>query len=164
MVIYMSNKSLRLAAVRQFDARLARLQPMRWETPPAGGWLRALRKALGMTAAQLAARLAITQSSVAALEKREADESITLERLRRAADALGCDLVYALMPRTPLARVRDRQAMAFAEMELERVDHSMRLEDQRVAAEKTRHLVRENADEFLRSWSRRIWDIPTAGK
>jgi len=160
----MHNKTLRTATIRQLDARLARLEPMRWETPPAGGWLRAIRKAVGMTAAQLAARLSVSQPSVAALEKREADESITLETLRRAANALGCDLVYALVPRTPLAGVRDRQAVAFAESQLEQVDHSMRLEDQRVAPEETRQLVRESANEYLRSWSRRIWDIPTAAK
>ena len=160
----MSAKSLRLAKLRQLDSRLLRLEPLRWETPPAGGWLKALRQAIGMTAAQLAARLAISQPSVGALEKREADLSITLDTLRRAADALGCDLVYALVPRTPLTGVRDRQALAFAESELARVDHSMRLENQRVATEDTRQLVRESANEYLSSWSRRIWDIPTARK
>lgn len=160
----MPSNNLRLATIRQLDARLARLEPMRWETPPSGGWLRAIRQAMGMTAAQLAGRLSVSQPSVAALEKREADESITLETLRRAASALGCDLVYALVPRTPLAGARERQAVAFAESQLERLDHSMRLEDQRVAPEDTRHLVRESANEYLRSWSRRIWDIPTADK
>lgn len=160
----MPPNTLRITKLRQLDARLLRLGPIRWERPPAGGWLRALRQAIGMTAAQLAARLSISQPSVGALERREADESITLDTLRRAADALGCDLVYALVPRTPLTGLRDRQALAFAESQLARVDHSMRLENQTVAVDDTRQLVRESANEYLSSWSRRIWDIPTAGK
>ena len=50
-----------------------------------------------------------------ALERREADGAITLESLERAADALGCDLVYALIPRRPLEEMLHDQAQKVAQ-------------------------------------------------
>jgi NAD(P)H-hydrate repair Nnr-like enzyme with NAD(P)H-hydrate dehydratase domain len=50
--------------------------------------------------------------------------------LRRAADALGCDLVYLLVPRRPLtAVVRDR-ARELVHRQVAGTEQSMRLEDQ----------------------------------
>src|SRR5215217_7999866 len=80
----------RLADWRRLPAREAR---------PHGGWVRAIRDALGMSAADLAERMGVTQSTVARLESSERDGRIQLDTLQRAADALDCDLVYALVPR-----------------------------------------------------------------
>ena len=72
--------------------------------PPARGWVRAVRDALGMTAEQLGERMGITQPSVNRLELSEAAGTIQLNTLRRAAEALGCEVVYALVPRRDSAR------------------------------------------------------------
>ena len=66
---------------------------------PADGWIAAARDALGMTREQLARRLGITQTSVRALELREVDGGATVGALHTAAAALGCDLVYSLVPK-----------------------------------------------------------------
>jgi predicted DNA-binding mobile mystery protein A len=73
----------------------------RFSAPPKG-WMRAIRDALGMTGAQFARRLENRPQSVEALEKSEANGSIQLKTLRRAAEALDCTLVYALVPNTSL--------------------------------------------------------------
>jgi predicted DNA-binding mobile mystery protein A len=73
--------------------------------PPAG-WLRAIRKALGMTSGVLAGRLGVTASGARKLERAEAADAITLGTLRRVAEALDCDLQYALVPRRPLREMR----------------------------------------------------------
>jgi hypothetical protein len=53
-----------------------------------------------------------------------------LDTLQRAADALGWDLVYLLVPRRPLtATVRDR-ARQLARWQIAAVEQTMRLEDQ----------------------------------
>jgi hypothetical protein len=52
--------------------------------------------------------------------------------LQRAADALGCDLVYALVPRQPLEQIVAGRARDVSQDELARVDHTMTLEAQRV--------------------------------
>jgi hypothetical protein len=53
--------------------------------------------------------------SVTELERNEAEERITLATLRRAAEALDCTLVYAIVPNKPLeAMVQDAAAAADA--------------------------------------------------
>ncbi len=84
------------------DARLARLRLVAEEPRPNQGWIRAVRDALGMSSAELAARMDVGQSSISGLERRETSETIRLHSLRRAAKALDCDLVYFFVPRTTL--------------------------------------------------------------
>jgi len=43
---------------------------------------------------QLAKRIGVSQPRVIAIEKAEANDSITLTTLRQAAEALNCTLVY----------------------------------------------------------------------
>src|SRR6266852_6262670 len=79
------------------------LQPFRAaaKTPrPQRGWLRAVREATGISATEVAHTLKRSRQLPLQLENAEAEDRITLRSLRTAADALGCDLVYALVPRT----------------------------------------------------------------
>jgi predicted DNA-binding mobile mystery protein A len=76
---------------------------------PDDGWIREVRIALGMTSAQLAARMQVSQSAVTQLEQSEVAGTARLDSLHRAAAALDCDLVYALVPKRGLDRtVHDR--------------------------------------------------------
>jgi predicted DNA-binding mobile mystery protein A len=112
---------------RQLDSRL---QGVVRDQPPRGGWIRAIRTALGMTMAQLGKRLGVSAPGIADLEKREASESITVARLRAAAEALGCDLVIVVVPRVPLADMVRQQATEKAAQEQRRLLHTMALENQ----------------------------------
>jgi predicted DNA-binding mobile mystery protein A len=115
---------------RLLDSHFDEWQQLRGLARPPHGWLRAVREALGMSAAALATRLGITAGAVTRLEQSEAADRIQLDTLRRAADALGCDLVYLLVPRRPLdAVVRDR-ARELARKQIAAVEQTMRLEDQ----------------------------------
>jgi predicted DNA-binding mobile mystery protein A len=99
--------------------------------PPTGGWLRAIRLATGMPATYPAAKLNLTRQAFAELEKNEALGTITLNSLQRAAQAVDCDLVYALVPRTgSLQTMIVKQALAQAKNAILPVAHSMRLESQ----------------------------------
>lgn len=66
---------------------------------PQQGWIRAVRNALGMTAAQLGERLGMAQPTLHRLELSEIKDTIQLGSLRRVAAALDCRLVYAFVPR-----------------------------------------------------------------
>jgi predicted DNA-binding mobile mystery protein A len=137
------------------DRRFNGLAPATRFTPPVRGWIKAIRGSLGMSTVQLARRLRIKQPSVVDLEKSEAKGTIELDTLRRVAAALDCTLVYALAPNKPLeASVRDR-ARAFARRRLEPVEHSMLLENQRVAA-KARS-SRARLDEIIRETNPRLF-------
>src|SRR5580658_7322800 len=112
------------------DSHFDEWQPLRGLARPPRGWVRAIREALGMSAATLSERLGTTAGAVSRLEQSEAADRIRLDTLRRAADALGCDLVYLLVPRRPLnAIVRDR-ARELAHRQVSAVEQTMRLEDQ----------------------------------
>ena len=82
---------------------------------PPRGWIRAIRDALGMTAAQLGERMHVSQPTVTELEKAEVESRITLGSLERAAEAMGCTLVYALVPRRPLEEMVEERARQIAE-------------------------------------------------
>lgn len=83
-----------------------------------------------MTTRQMARRVGVSAVSISSLERSERAGTVQLDTLRRAADALNCDLVYALVPRDSLDETVVRQARIIAEHEVLRVDRTMRLEDQ----------------------------------
>jgi predicted DNA-binding mobile mystery protein A len=83
-----------------------------------------------MSTTQLARRLEVKQPSVVGLEQSEAKGSIELATLRRAAVALDCTLVYALVPNKPLETTLRERARAFMRRRCAPIEHSMLLEDQ----------------------------------
>jgi predicted DNA-binding mobile mystery protein A len=150
------TKQRRAAQSRtQLDERFCAIGPVARFTPPARGWIKAVREALGMTAAQLARRMRVTQPSIVGLERSEAKGSIELATLRRAAQALDCTLIYALVPNKPLQTTIRERASEFARQRLEPVEHSMLLEDQKV----TERDAEARIDEILRETNPRLfWD------
>jgi predicted DNA-binding mobile mystery protein A len=145
-------------AIRSLDKRFATLRPLAKSQRPPKGWLRAIRDALGLTTAQLARRLGVSQPRITELEKSEVSGTVTLHTLQRAAEALGCRFVYALVPEKPLAETVRERAELLAQRRLAAVEHTMRLEDQSVK-EKTaaKELRQQFIDELLRRPAR-LWD------
>jgi predicted DNA-binding mobile mystery protein A len=124
---------------------------------PRRGWLKGIREALGITERQQASRVGISPSTLHKAEQAEGEERITLKRLRRLADDLDCELVYALVPRTPLTQLVAERARAIALMEIGRVSHSMALENQLPGSARLIKQVEQRADELLRGpWSE-LW-------
>ncbi|MBZ5705092.1 MAG: transcriptional regulator [Acidobacteriia bacterium] len=100
---------------------------------PQKGWIRAVREATGVTVREMAKRLRKAPSIVIYLEKSEAEYRIGLGNLREAADALGCQLVYALVPKSgSIQELSEQQARAKASENVRAVEHTMALEDQAV--------------------------------
>src|SRR5437870_13057378 len=124
------KRDMNIRARQRLDERLAPLQPVERFRAPPKGWIRAIRDALGMTGVQYAARLKIRPQSLEALERSEATGTIQLKTLSRAAEALGCTLVYALVPNSSLEEAVRMRARKIAVRELGRVAHTMKLEAQ----------------------------------
>ena len=145
-------------AIRHLDQRFASLRPLAKSPRPSKGWLRAIRNALGMTSAQLARRLGVSQPRIVELEQSEVSGTVTLNTLQRAAEALGCRLVYVLVPEKPLAEtVRDR-AEFLAQRRLSDVEHTMLLENQTVRSKTASRELRERLIEELYRRPARLWD------
>ncbi|HEX8663498.1 MAG TPA: mobile mystery protein A [Beijerinckiaceae bacterium] len=154
----MSTVAAQLRALRALDTRLTPARELAATlTKPPKGWVRAIREALGMSQAQLAQRLGVQPPSVSDLERSEALGSIQLKTLQRAAEALDCQLVYALVPRKPLEAVLRDRARREAERRFALVEHTMRLEDQAVHDQETRE---EQLHELERAIDpRSLWAI-----
>jgi len=147
---------------KNLDKRLARLRSSDELTRPPKGWVRAIRDAIGMTASQLAARMKVSQPRITELEKAEVDGRLTLNSLERAAAAMGCTLVYALVPRRPLEEMVRNRARQIASETLARVDHTMRLEGQGVDTNAAEHdKVRARlAASLVQDIMRSLWNQP----
>ncbi len=129
-------------ARRRLDEKLAALRPLANVATPPKGWLRAIRNSLGMSAIQFAHRLGVAASqSIEDIERSEAAGTVRLDTLRRAAEALDCTLVYAIVPKRSLQSMAERQARNKALAALSRVDQTMLLEDQRVSQADLEELI-----------------------
>jgi predicted DNA-binding mobile mystery protein A len=150
---------IKLLAVDQIDRRLPRLQKaaeeLRRQTPGMG-WIKAIRGALGMSERIFAKRLRINQRSLQELERNEQRRSITLESLRRAAEALDADLVYAIVPRKPLRAAISARARVVAAERLDPIAQSMAMEGQPLSPEQLKRQVAELAGE-LEKKPRELW-------
>jgi predicted DNA-binding mobile mystery protein A len=124
---------------------------------PADGWIRGVRKALGMSVRQLANRIGITQQSASRLEQNEINDSISLKTLRKAAEAMNCKLVYAIIPHeTSLEEMVNKQAYNKAKEIVLPVNHTMMLEAQEVGDIEEK--IRELAKELARKLNASFWD------
>ena len=131
MATAMANSPQVDLARLRLDERLAPFRdPSLTHGAPKTGWVGAIRKALGMTREQLGRRLGVTAASVADVERSETLDRIQLNTLRRAAAALDCELVYALVPRQPLCEIVEARRNSLAEAAYRRTAHSMALENQ----------------------------------
>ena len=124
---------------------------------PSGGWIRAIRTSIGMSARQLAERMGVSQQALSRLERKEANDEVTIKTLRRAAEAMGCQVVYALVPEEgSLQDFIEARALEKAKEIVEAVDHTMMLEAQEVGDVKEK--TRQVADEMAENLNYSLWD------
>ena len=148
------DSRMRQLRLDQVEASVAAYSDLINRRPPPRGWLKAIRESLGLTERLQAERLGMTGSSLHKSELAEAEERITLGQLRKLADGLDCELVYALVPRKPLTQVVEDRARSIALREVSAVAHTMSLEDQRPATDRLRKQVEQRTAELLRGrWS-----------
>jgi len=115
---------------------------------PPEGWLTTMRKALGMSVAQLARRAGVTKAAIYQAERQERERGITIRQMEKLADSLEGRFVYAIVPAH--GEVRDHlrvRARAKAEGIVRRTSSHMALEKQSLTNEQ---LVQET--ERLANW------------
>jgi|SRR3984885_8564136 predicted DNA-binding mobile mystery protein A len=144
------REEFRNLRLKQLDRSLESYKAAAKIPRPSKGWIRTIRQALGVSSGDLARRLGTSRQLPLQLEKGEAEDRITLKSLRAVANALDCDLVYALVPRAhSMQELIENRARAEAKMRVLGVEHSMALENQAVGRidetveEETRRLVRK---------------------
>ena len=142
----------------QIDKKLKQLKTTA-VPPPKTGWIRTIRKALGLSQASLAHKLGITPQSLVDIEKNEQSGKVSLQTLKRVADVLDCDVHYSIVPRKSLEqKVRD-QALTAAKEIVGRTQLHMTLEDQRTNNKFQETRIKELAEELIRNNDKKIWEI-----
>jgi len=125
---------------------------------PKEGWIRTTRKALGMTGTQLAQRMGISKAQVSQTEKGEAGGSVTIKTMEKAAAALGCRFVYAVVPETMTADLINRRAREKARNIVEKVNEHMALEAQTLSSEQISFEIDRLQDEFVQGKPGELWN------
>jgi predicted DNA-binding mobile mystery protein A len=120
------SQSLRL---NQLSERPAADRLVREVETPIGGWLKAIRQALGLTLKSVGDRIDLSPQSIHQFEKSEASGAISLKQLQVVAGAMGCRVVYAIMPTNGM--LTDLATTARTET-VKAVQQSMSLEGQAV--------------------------------
>lgn len=157
-------KTSKKAAITQrqtLEARLTKLSPLADLPRPRSGWLKAIRGALGLTTRQLGARVGATHQVIVRQEEREVKGTVTLESLDRTARAMGCRLVYAIVPDTQqgsLEGILNERARTLARKLTKDIGHSMKLESQGVDASDTEVQIERLAQELKMNLDPRLWE------
>ena len=125
--------------------------------PPSGGWVRAVRQALGMSAEQLARRVGVSRATVATLERSEARGRITLASLEKLARGLGCRVAYVLVPEvsTSVSGLRRARARKLAHTLLAGASGT---EATGPDAEQRRRRLERLTEDLLAGSPRKLWE------
>lgn len=153
------SKNIAIAR-KQLDIRFQDIKKPGLFARPQYGWIRAIRNSLGMSAAQLARRLGVSQPRVTALEQGEVKGRLTLQTLEKTAEALNCTLVYALVPNQSLEKMVKDRAEKMAVARLKTVGHTMNLEDQGVFPADAKAQHQQLVEDIIRREIRHLWDLP----
>lgn len=122
------------------------------------GWIKLLREALGMSTAQLGKRVGIDQSRISRIENAEIEGDLKLSSLKKVAEGLNMKFVYGFIPNESLESIVIQQARKIAHKRMERVNKTMRLEEQELSAEEKAKTFEDLVQKILVENSKDFWD------
>lgn len=125
---------------------------------PKEGWIRTVRKALGMSGAQLARRLGVTRAAISNTEKAELVGGVTLKNMQQMAEGLGCRFVYAIVPEKQLEDILDAQARKKALDIVNRTNKHMALESQSLSSEQIEYEIKRLQQDYLKEHFTDLWN------
>jgi transcriptional regulator with XRE-family HTH domain len=92
-------KAMRERMLEKLEEAMVSLRVVRKSACVDGGWLWAVRLAVGTPVEELARRQDVRPREIFRLEQAERESRITLGALKRAAEAMDCELTYFLTPK-----------------------------------------------------------------
>ena len=127
-------------------------------TLPAEGWIRTVRNSIGMSGAQLARHLGLSRAQISQLEKSEQSESITLKSLDKLAEAMGCRVVYAIVPQTTASDLIKVRAFDKATTLVDSAGTHMALEAQTLNREQRQFEIDRIANKLIHDMPNNLWN------
>lgn len=153
-----STGNVKAVAMEQYKVRVDAALSVSAPPVPKEGWLRAIRKSLDMSGAQLARRLGISRNNVSIWERKEVDGNISLNRLRELAEGLNADLVYAIVPRKSVEQTIDERATDMAKLLVEISNQNMFLEAQQLSKKKLNEEIKMIAEGIKDVGGKLLWN------
>lgn len=144
---------------QQLQESLQGYKALASEQKPLRGWVRSIREALGMSSRQFAERLGVKPPRITELELAEVQGRISLKSLQKAADAMDCTLIYALIPKTDLESSLRNQAEKVARHSLKNISHTMQLEKQGLTEKEAQKQIEAKVGEWVRNPPRWLWNL-----
>ena len=81
---------------------------------PEKGWIASVRRALGMSAEQVAIRKGVSRNAVYQAERSEKEGAVSLKQMDQLAKAMGGRFIYAIVPDGRIEDIKYAQAIAKA--------------------------------------------------
>jgi predicted DNA-binding mobile mystery protein A len=148
MVLTMRDE-FRDLRISQLTRTLSAFEGTKQEPRPQRGWLRAIREGLGLTLENVGNKLGLSRGRIQNFEEAEAKDRITLRSLRRVAEAMGCELIYAIVPKSgTIKELAERSVRTQTAEDVLDVEHSMALENQ--AAGNVKELIEKETKRRLK--------------
>lgn len=157
--VLISMVSVKDTAIRQYARQLdGTAQQLAGLSKPKDGWIATMRKALGMSAPELARRTGVTKPAIYQAERKERVGGISLQHMEKLAEAMGGRFVYAIVPVDSVKDVLTSQARKTAEKTVKRASAHMALEKQSLTSKQIDEEIERLAEEVLRDRPSDFWE------
>lgn len=145
--------------LEQIDKKILLLKNIEDLSIPPTGWIKAIRKSLGMSMRQLGNRMGITAQSVKEIEDREMNGTISLKVLKHFGNSLNMKLMYGFIPvNESLESMVMERAMELAKEIVLRTSMSMKLEDQENEPTRINKAIIEKTEDIKAKMPKYLWD------
>lgn len=151
--------NLKRIAIRQYRecVNIAQVKLGNLQTPPEG-WLRTMRKALGMSGAQLARRANVSRALISKTELAEASGRVTLKTMQSMAQAMNARFVYAIIPEDDVDKIIRHRAIEKAQALVNEASVHMALEAQTLSEKHTSDQIESLVRTFMENQPSSLWD------
>jgi len=152
--------SVRTVARRQYQKRVddAATGSVQSLSVPPEGWIATVRKALGISGAQLGRMTGRTRATIAGAERSERDRAVTLQTMDAMAKAMGCRFIYAIIPEAgSTADLVEAQARKKARALVDEASRHMALEDQAIGRARQDEEIEQVARDLAREPPADFW-------
>jgi predicted DNA-binding mobile mystery protein A len=122
--------NLNSLALKQVENRVESIKSIAPKTKLRTGWIRFMRKAMGLTSAELANIVGISSKTVIQSEQREMEGKVTIATLKKMAEAMECEVIYAFVPKSTIRDTIISNARKKAIRRLSEAGLHMKLENQ----------------------------------
>lgn len=151
--------SVKETAIRQYARQLdGAARQLAGLSKPKDGWIATMRKALGMSAPELAKRTGVTKPAIYQAERKERAGGISIQHMEKLAEAMGGRFVYAIVPDGSINEVLMSQAREKARQTVKRASAHMALEKQSLTSTQIENEIERLADELLRDRPSDFWE------